>query len=250
MPFGFVRKHPVGQHISNRAFDIAFQLSLVLTAVITFGMLGRDNNGSASNRLAILITQRDLALAVRLKKRRSARVSVSSEPLQNLVTEIERCRHQIRRFIGCIAEHDALVARALVLVTAGIDALRDFGRLAVQVIFKGQRFPVEAVLLIANLFHSLANGLFNLVKRAIGPCAVFINALAADLSGKNHALSRRQRFAGNTRLWVFGEKQIDNRIRNLVRNLVRMAFGNAFGCEEIFAAHRFKIPRYKDFFMC
>ena len=125
MPFGFVRKHPVGQHISNRASDVALKLSLLLAAVITFGMLGRDNNGSASNRLAILIAQRDLTLAVRLKKRRSARVSVSSQTLQNLVAEIQRCRHKIGRLISGIAEHDALIARAFILVAAGINPLRD-----------------------------------------------------------------------------------------------------------------------------
>ena len=69
---------------------------------------------------------------------------------------IERRRHQVGRLVAGEAEHDALVARAFVLVAAGIDALRDMGGLAVQVVFEGQRLPVEAFLLVADVLDDVS----------------------------------------------------------------------------------------------
>ena len=85
-----------------------------------------------ADRLAVVVADGDLALGVRAElagaRRRLARASASS--LEDLVGVVDRRRHQFRRLAAGIAEHDALVARALVLVAGGVDALGDVGRLA------------------------------------------------------------------------------------------------------------------------
>ena len=60
---------------------------------------------------------------------------------------------------------------------------------------------------------------------------------AADLAGQDDALGGRHRLAGDARLGVLGQEQVDDRVGNLVGDLVGMAFGNAFGREQIRAAH-------------
>ena len=85
---------------------------------------------------------------------------------ENLVAVIERRGHQVGRLVAGKAEHDALIARAFVLVAAGIDALRDFRRLAVQMVFEGQRFPVEAVLRVTDVAHRAAHRFLDLLQRA------------------------------------------------------------------------------------
>jgi hypothetical protein len=43
--------------------------------------------------------------------------------------------------------------------------------------------------------------------------------------------------AGNARLGVLGQEQVDDSVADLVGDLVGMAFGNRFGGKEIAAAH-------------
>ena len=69
---------------------------------------------------------------------------------QDLVAVVERRRHEVGSLVAGEAEHDALVARAFVLVLGGIDALRDMRRLRVQMVGEIEAVPVEALLLIAD----------------------------------------------------------------------------------------------------
>ena len=90
--------------------------------------------------------------------------------MQDLVGIIERRRHQLRRLAAGVAEHDALVARALVLVARGVDALGDVGGLRVQQDFDLGVPPVEAVLLIADVLDRLrATVLDGLLAELAGP---------------------------------------------------------------------------------
>ena len=75
-----------------------------------------------------------------------------------------------------------------------------------------------------------------------------ISTAAADLAAEDDALGGHQRLAGDARLGVLGQEQVDDRVGNLVGDLVGMAFGNGFGGEEIGAAHgRGADPReYQD----
>ena len=139
--------------------------------------------------------------------------------------------------VGRVSEHDPLVARAFVLVARCIDTLGDMLRLRVELVDQLQRLPVKAVLLITDPLYGRANRRLDLVPGTVHPGPVFINALAADFARKHHQLGRGQRLAGNSRLGVLGEEQVDDRVADLVRDLVGVAFGNRFGGEEKGLAH-------------
>ena len=76
---------------------------------------------------------------------------------------MDRRRHQLRRLVHRIAEHDALVARTLVLVAGRIDALRNVGRLLVQVVVDAQVLPVKPVLIIPDVPHAFPRDLLGAI---------------------------------------------------------------------------------------
>ena len=122
-------------------------------------MLGRDDQRGGAHRLAAFILQRHLALGVGLEEIDDLVVAVVRHLLEDAVRVIERRRHQVGRLVGRVAEHDALVAGAFVLVAALVDALGDVRGLAVQVILEAGGLPVEAVLLVADALHGGADGM-------------------------------------------------------------------------------------------
>ena len=85
------------------------------------------------------------------------------ENFQNFMRIMQRRRHQIGRLVGRIAEHDALVARAFVLVAGGVDALGDIGRLGVQQNFDVRRFPMETGLFVTDVLDRLARDFLDLL---------------------------------------------------------------------------------------
>ncbi len=145
--------------------------------------------------------------------------------------ELDRRRHQLGRLAAGIAEHDALVARALVLVAGGIDALGDIGRLLVDQAFDLGMLPVEAFLLVADRLDALARRLDQLILGDLfGP---------AHLARQDDAVGRRQRLARDARGRIGGQEDIDDRVRDPVAHLVRMALGDQLAGEEKIAfAHR------------
>jgi hypothetical protein len=62
-----------------------------------------------------LVLDRHLALGIRAEHAAFARFAGVGEQLQDLVGIVERRRHELRRLAAGIAEHDALIARALIL---------------------------------------------------------------------------------------------------------------------------------------
>src|SRR6476661_10218363 len=124
---------------------------------------------------------------------------------------------------------------------AGVDTLRDVGRLRVKVVGEVEAVPVEAVLLIADALYNAPDRFLDLLANAGRPVSVLVHdAFTADFAGEHHAVGRRHRLAGDARLWILGQEEVDNRIGNLVGNLVGMTFGNRFGSEQVRAAHERK----------
>ena len=192
------------KQVGDDALHIIVQLRLFFALVISRCMLGGDDNRGCSFRLAFaVITQSDLAFGVRLQKRCCTRMTVSGHTLEDLVAVIQRGGHQVRRLCRCIAKHDALVASAFILVATGVYALGNMCRLAVQVIFKTQGFPVEALLRIADFLDGAADSGFDFFFGAFGPCAIFIDAFAANLASEDNQLRRSQCFARDARFGVF-----------------------------------------------
>ena len=125
-----------------------------------------------------------------------------------------------------VAEHDALVAGALVLVAAAVDALGDVGRLRMQQNLDVGLVPVEAVLLVADVLDGHARDV-----RSPNPVVMVFGA--ARLAGDHHLVGGRQRLAGDAQLpgidaglRPFAEEQIDHLVGNAVADLVGMALRN------------------------
>src|SRR5690349_20355154 len=129
---------------------------------------------------------------------------------------LDRRRHQLFGLAAGIAEHDALVARAFVLVAGGVDALRDIGRLLVDQAFDLGMLPVEAFLLVADQLDALTRRLDELVLGDAGG--------TAHLARKHDAVGGGERLAGDARRRIRTQEDIDHRIGNLIAYLVRMSF--------------------------
>ncbi len=157
---------------------------------------------------------------------------------------IERRRHEVGSLVAGEAEHDALVAGALVLGVAGVDPLGDVRRLRVEMVGEVEPVPVEPVLLVADLADHAAHRGLDLLADAGRPIALAVHdPLAANLAGQDDAVGGGHGLAGDARLGVLGQEQVDDGVGNLVRDLVGMAFGNGFGGEQIGAAHKEERPR-------
>ena len=96
-------------------------------------MLGGDHHGVDVVRLAVDVAHGDLRLGVGPQPRQPPVAAQLRLALHQAVRVVDRHRHQLRRLVAGEAEHQALVARALLEIEplAFVHALRDVRRLLV-----------------------------------------------------------------------------------------------------------------------
>ena len=154
--------------------------------------------------------------------------------LDQTMREIDRQRHETFGLGAGVAEHQALVAGALLEVQAAafIDALRDVRRLLVVGHEHGATAVVDAVVgvVVADLLDGLTGNGLEIHHR-----------LGGDLTGHHHQAGVAQRLGGDARELVLRENRVEDGIRNLVRDLVRMTLGNRLGGEKKTVGH--DVPR-------
>ncbi len=153
-----------------------------------FIMLCRNHNRCGPHRLAIYIFQGHLALGVRSKAFHFAGMAKLSHALEDQVRIIDRCWHQYRGLFAGIAKHNALVTCALVFVASSVNALCDVCGLSMEVNGDVSIFPVESILLVANVFHGGARNFLNLLR-----CDVI---RSANLSSQYNPIGCCQRLTG------------------------------------------------------
>src|SRR6185312_12849151 len=167
------------------------------------------------------------------------------QELQYLVTVIDGSGHEIGRLAAGVAEHDALVARALGIAVGGpVDAFRDIGRLAVGANLDPRGLPVEAFLLVADRLDRLARRGLELGRIDDFPAVLVLlheGRRYAYLACDDHPVGRGKRLAGDADvpgvhpgLLGLPVDQIDDLVGYAIADLVRMAFGYGFAGEEIF----------------
>ena len=214
--------HPAfGQDVQHVGAD---DLAHLLLADV-LGVLGRDHHRRGADRPAVDVAQADLALGVGTQLRLGAGMARLGEAVQDGVGEVDRRRHQRVGLGAGIAEHDALVARALVLVAGGVDADRDVGRLLVDEDLDVRGLPVESVLLVADVPHRipgdvLDRGVIDVVR-------------SAHLARDDDAVGRAERLHRHARLRVGRQEGVDDGVGNPVADLVRMTFRHGFAGEDI-----------------
>ena len=127
-------------------------------------VLRRNDHRVDADRLALVVLDRDLRLAVGTQIVEHAVTPRARQALDELVRQHDRQRHQLVGFRAGIAEHQALVAGA-----ARIDAHRDVGRLAVDRRQHRAGVGVVAVLGlgVADVGNRVADDLLE-VERAVG----------------------------------------------------------------------------------
>ncbi len=172
-------------------------------------MLRGDDHGVDLAGLAIHVLHGDLALRVRAQPLELAGLAQLRLALHQLVRQRDGQRHQFRRLAHGIAEHQALVAGALVEVDAlaFIHALRDVGGLRVVRNQHGATLVVDAVVgvVVADVLDRLARH------------ALVVDArLGGDLARQHHEAGIAQRFGRDARARIFREDGIEDGIGDLV----------------------------------
>ncbi len=216
------------------AFDQRQQARLDRGLVHAFLVLGGDHHRGGGDRLAVDVAQGDLALGVGQEAgdRGVAAHAQVADGAQEFVRIVERRRHQVRCLAAGVAEHDALVAGAFVLVARGVHALGDVGGLGVQVDGDFGVLPGEAGLVVADVLDGHAGEM----GEQFGGDAVG----AAGFAGENDAVGGDEGFAGDPGIGIGGEVGVQHRIADPVGYLVGMAFRDGLGGKQELAlvAHR------------
>ncbi len=117
-----------------------------------------------------------------------------------------------------IAEHDTLIAGALILVALGIDALGDVGRLWMNEGLDLHLLPMKAVLLIADILDGVPH---HLLQRLVGDCRG-----TTGLTGEEDAVRGGHGLHGDARIGIRREIGVDDGVGNAIANLVGMTFGH------------------------
>ena len=201
--------------------------------VDSLAVLGRDEHPLDLDRAPVallvdLVADGDLGLPVGAQVREDVGLAHLGEALRELVRDHDRERHQLRRLVGGVAEHEALVAGAdaverivvarLVLVLEGVvDALRDIRRLLVERDDHAAGLGVEAVLRarVADRGDPFAHE----------PRDVDVG-LRRDLTCDDHEPGRDERLARDAPRRVGGQHGIQDGVRDLVGNLVGVPLGD------------------------
>lgn len=159
IPLAIVSDLQLAQSLANIGFD---DLTDLLRVPAGIEVLRGQNDGYGFRSLAVDVTNRHLALGIGAELRRFAFAALAGggQQLQDAVRIIDRRRHQVRRFLASVTEHDALVASALVTLLVGgiIHALRDIGRLRMQQNVDLGGLPVETILFVADVADRLSGG--------------------------------------------------------------------------------------------
>ena len=120
VPHGVFCDPALRQSLQHVGFD---HLANLHRGHVLDGVLMRHNDLAHADRLAVLVPYSDLTLGIRAESLLGARMTRVSKQLQNFVRIVQWRRHELGRFTASITKNDALIARALILVAAGVDAL-------------------------------------------------------------------------------------------------------------------------------
>ena len=222
----FGRQHRLQDLLHHR---FAQRLGRDLRAV-----LGREHHGLESDRLVVLVAQRHLAFGIRTQPLKLAGLAHLRLALHQAVREGNRRRHQHVGLVGGVAEHQPLVAGALLALVLAVDALGDVRGLLADDVDDPAAGAVESHLggVVADLEHRLAHQRFDVDPGAGG-----------HLAGDDDDTGLDQRLAGDAAAIVLLEDRIEHRVGDLVGHLVRVPLGHRLRGEKIVIRHGIRSHR-------
>jgi len=97
---------------------------------------------------------------------------------------------------------------------------------------------VELVLLIADIFDARACDILNTVHVIVQ----LVLVRQADLSANHNTVGCGKSFSGDTRLWLFRQERVEDRIADPVTDLIGMPLGNGLGRKNIRCAGHERAP--------
>ena len=182
-------------------------------------MLGRHDHRIHPHRAPVPVFHGNLGFAVRAQERQDPFAAHLGKTLGQPVRKGYRHRHQFGGFPAGIAEHDALIARALLLEQAfpGGHALGNIRRLPPQ------RNKDRAAVAIKTHGAVVVSYIQNNATDQSGDINL---GSRGHFAGDHRHLRRNQRLARHPRPGILGQYGIQNRVGNLIAHLVRMAFGH------------------------
>jgi hypothetical protein len=256
VPVAVVGDSDVVQRFADIGLDNGANLSRIPAFV---EMLGREDDRGHFRRLAVDVTDGDLALGVGTKTASliAALLASGCQDIEDAVRIIDRRRHQLCGFLAGVTEHDALVASTFVALLVGsvVNALGDIGRLRMQQHIDLGGLPVEASLLVTDFTDGLAGGSLELRRIDNRMSSGILQDVAVlvllqqrvrhpHFTSDDHAVGGRQRFASdsdtprvNAGFGGFAIHKINNFIGNPVTDFVWMAFCHGFTRKQVVSAH-------------
>ena len=189
-------------------------------------VLRRDDDRVHAQRTArrLVVFDGDLRLGVGAQvAHRLALAADHGQLLEDHVREDERRGHHLARLVAGVAEHDALVAGALLLLGLAHDAAVDVGRLLVDGRKDAARVAVELV---------FAAGVADAPDHAARHALHVDVGLRTHLAPHDHQARGAKRLAGDLRGGIAAEKFVENSVGNLVRDLIGVPLGHRLRCKQ------------------
>ena len=197
-------------------------------------VLRGEDDGVEPDGAVAVVADGDLRLAVGAQAGDDALLAHERQALGQPVREPDRQRQERRRLVARVAEHQALVARALQVerVDVGgvladlerlVDARGDVRRLLTDRDGDAARVAVEPDVRgrVADAADDLADDLRDLDVRA-----------RRHLAGDVHEAGGHHRLDRDARLRVLLEDRVEDRVGDLVTDLVRVPLGHGLGREQ------------------
>jgi hypothetical protein len=191
------------------------------------GVLGRQHDGVDAHRAVVgVVLDGDLGLAVGPEVRQRPVLAHLGELLGEALRDHDRQRHQHVGVVAGVAEHQALVARALLVqgvhgtgarLVAAVDALGDVARLAPDSDHHAAGLAVEALVggVVADREDPVPDGLLDVDVPA-----------RVDLTGDHHEARGQQCLHRDPRVGVLREHGVQDGVTDLVSDLVRVTLGH------------------------
>lgn len=184
------------------------------------GGLGRENDLFHSDRNLVGIAHRDLAFRIGTQPREV------SGPAHRGVGEIDRQRHQFRRIVAGVAEHQPLVAGAECAIRS-IHALPDLASLLVK-----RDLHSAAPVVDAGGGVGVADAGEGLAHDALGvrlDVTEYLLVPRSQLAGDHDELFGQQRLAGDAGVRFLAEKVIEDPVGDLAGDLVWVPLEDRLG---------------------
>ncbi len=225
--FGVLVQHFPGQ---DRGDDLLADGGHQVFIADIGAVLGGEHHGIDGHRPAALVAHRDLTLGVGAQPGQAAVLAHHGLAFGEAVGIVDGRGHEDVGFVASIAEHEALIAGALVQIdaTAFIHPLGDVRRLFVEGLHHGAGGPVETHLggIVADAPHGLPRHVGIVHLRRGGDLPRQDDEARGDQGLRRHPSTR-----------ILGQDGIQDGIGDLVGDLVGMTFGDGFGGEQVVSGH-------------